>query len=355
MKLALLGLAVAFTLTLASAASAQPGEFDEKGVLQPLADGFPNRAITIVNVDDPGTRDGIYARTMQQALRDISPVNILVEDAPAPSFGNFYRLKELASRPGGVQGYYPMIIAPFGFVTDPLCEPIEEELGLNIKDVSMIILTERWPYLMYQRKNTPWGPTWGGLVKYAKEKPGKVKYISYDVGSGHDILTEWILDKAGIRDKIKKIVGGSHQENASTIGAGMADFTLGSPNIVLPNWQAGRIDVIFTTDSTVPPPWDKDPNVVTMTEAGLPDVAFGTIEGFGVIKDVPRSHIQWLYKLFAKATEKPIYQQRQKTIPGCRINIMGPEEADKLNRTFQDLAEPVIRSIGLHIDQQKKR
>ena len=59
MKLAGLGLAVMFTLAVASAASAGPGQFDENGVLQPLEDGFPNRPITLVNVDDPGTRDGI--------------------------------------------------------------------------------------------------------------------------------------------------------------------------------------------------------------------------------------------------------------------------------------------------------
>jgi len=37
---------MAFTWALASAASAQPGEF-VKGVLQPLADGFPKRTETI--------------------------------------------------------------------------------------------------------------------------------------------------------------------------------------------------------------------------------------------------------------------------------------------------------------------
>ena len=52
-KLVWLGLAVLFTLTLASGANAQPGEF-VKGVLQPLADEFPKRPITIVVVDDPG-------------------------------------------------------------------------------------------------------------------------------------------------------------------------------------------------------------------------------------------------------------------------------------------------------------
>jgi hypothetical protein len=39
-------MAIALALALVSAASAQPGEF-VKGVLQPLADGFPKRTETI--------------------------------------------------------------------------------------------------------------------------------------------------------------------------------------------------------------------------------------------------------------------------------------------------------------------
>ena len=79
MKVVLLSLVVALTLGGTSAALAQPGEF-VKGVLQPLADGFPNKPITIIVVDEPGSRDGIYARTMQEACRGISPVDILVSD-----------------------------------------------------------------------------------------------------------------------------------------------------------------------------------------------------------------------------------------------------------------------------------
>ena len=70
----------------------------ENGKLLPLADGFPDRPITLVNVDDPGTRDGIYARSLQEALRDISPVEVLVSDEPAPSFGTFYAVQDIQDR-----------------------------------------------------------------------------------------------------------------------------------------------------------------------------------------------------------------------------------------------------------------
>jgi tripartite-type tricarboxylate transporter receptor subunit TctC len=88
MKLVLFGLVLAFCLSLTPTVSAQPGEF-VKGVLQPLADGFPKRTINLIVVDDPGTRDDLYAKSLQAASKGISPVNITVSCEPSASGGNW--------------------------------------------------------------------------------------------------------------------------------------------------------------------------------------------------------------------------------------------------------------------------
>ena len=129
-KLVLLLLSLVFTLAGASAASAQPGEF-VNGVLQPLADGFPKQPITLVNIDDPGSRDGVYARHMQAALKGISPVDILVSDEPSSSWGLWLKLKEMPTRRGGSDGYYPCVVAIYASATDPLVEPIKDKLELE--------------------------------------------------------------------------------------------------------------------------------------------------------------------------------------------------------------------------------
>ena len=124
MKAVWLSLSLVFTLTLASAASAQPGEF-VKGVLQPLADGFPKRNITVVVADDPGSRDGLYSRALQRDLKGISPVPIMVSDEPATgAFGTFFKLNDLKSREGDKEGYYPLCVTIWGAVGDLHVEPI---------------------------------------------------------------------------------------------------------------------------------------------------------------------------------------------------------------------------------------
>ena len=173
-KVILLSLALVVTLGVSSAVVAQPGEF-VKGVLQPLADGFPNKAITLIVIDEPGSRDGIYARTMQEALRGISPVNILVSDEEVAQGGTFYKMGDLLTRPGGDQGYFPFIMDLWGTSLDPLMEPVKEETGKGIDDLQVIINTESLGYFVMQTKTVPRGPTWADFVKYANAHPGQAK------------------------------------------------------------------------------------------------------------------------------------------------------------------------------------
>lgn len=328
---------------------AQPGEFVD-GKLQPLASGFPNAPITFINVDDPGSRDGVYARSLQTALRDISPVEIFVSDEPSPAFGSFFTIRDVASRSGGNEGYYPIIITIPGAVSDLAVEPITEETGLTIDDLNIVITTEIIPYVMIQRKDAPWGPTYAGLVAYALENPGILRYISNGVGSGNDIATEWVIAEAGI--EVIKIPAADNNAQATAIGAGLGDFGLAQANVALQHFQAGRVDAVMVTGDTVPAPWDTDPNVVSMPDTGLPEADWGNILAFVVPQDAPSENIEWLYTLIRAAAETDHHRQRLQTVPGTTFNILGPEESNALKQQVFDAMEPVVRQIGLHIDDQ---
>lgn len=333
-----------FILALTSAASAQ--------VLQPLADGFPKRAITLVVADDPGSRDGIYARAVQQALKGISPVPIMVSDEPATTFGTFFKLKDLQLRPGGKEGYYPLAVTVWGSMGDLHCEPIKEELGLDVTDMNMVIVSDQIPYTFTQKKNAPWGATFADFVKYAKANPGKARYISNQVGSGNDCAGEWVMQTLGL--KVQKIPQQSSQSAVAVVAAGEGDFTWVSADYALPHYNAGKVDMMMFIASEVPPPWNKDPKVVASKEAGLPAVPMGIIVGQAVNKDVPPAHVEWLYKLFKAAAETDVYKQREKMFPGLRISLLNPAEANALKMKMYDYAGGVIRNLGLAYDQQKK-
>lgn len=333
---------------LASAAGAEPVFQD--GVLQPLPDGFPNRPLTLINVDDPGTRDGIYARSLQEAMRAISPVDVLVSDEPAPSFGTFYAVQDIASREGGNEGYYPIILTIPGSSADILVEPITEETGLTLDDLKLVGGTERIPYVLIQRKDAPWGKTFAELVAHIKANPGQVKYISHQVGTGNDLAMSWIIQQLGL--EVNKVPAPSDPQVGAIVGAGEGDFSLAQADIALNAWQAGRVDVLMVTGDSVPAPWDTDENVVSATEAGLPPASFGLFMGFVVPKDVPQERVDWLYALIKAAAESETHQKRAGTIPGLTFDIIGPAEAEKVKTDIIAFLDPVVRELGLHIDDR---
>ena len=351
-KVAWLGLVAAFTLMLASGASAQPGEF-VKGVLQPLADGFPNKPITLIVVDEPGSRDGIYARTMQEALKGISPVPILVSDEEVAQGGTFYKMTDLEKRPGDNQGYYPFVFDAWGASIDPLMEPVKEETGKDVSDVQFIILTESIPYWVLQTKTAPWGSTWADAVKYVKANPGKVKYGSSGPGSGTDIACSFILDKAGILDSMKKVTSKNTAEASKNIAAGAGDLGCSYTQMIMPHFEAGRVTLLMWTGPRVPSPWDKDPNVVTWEKAGIAKGVLGSLIGFGVNKGVPMSHVDWLFKLFKAAAATELYKKRETTYAGLVIDIKGPEESGKIPQAMQEWADPIVHKLGLAVDQRE--
>ena len=347
-------LIVAFSLTAASAASAQPGEF-VKGVLQPLADGFPNRPIVLVVCDDPGTPDAVYALRWQQVLSKISPVPLLSSSEPGMTSGTYYTLKDVISREGGTDGYYLIILTIFASPLDLLIDPITEETGLDESDLNIVISTETIPFFIYQRKDAPWGPTWAGLVNYIKANPGKVKYISVNVGGSTDMLVESYMRQLGIRDKIVKIPQPGVNACLSTIGAGQGDFSITSMLKLQPHYEAGRVVPILVLSPTVPPPFDKNPNMTSLTQAGLPVMPVGNMPGLAVPKQVPKAHVDWLFKLFKAGWDTPQYKEAALKVPSLQLTLRTGEEANAMKVQYIKMFDPIARELGVHWTQQKKK
>jgi tripartite-type tricarboxylate transporter receptor subunit TctC len=111
--------------------------------------------------------------------------------------------------------------------------------------------------------------------------------------------------------------------------------------------------VTFVTGSSVPAMWKDDPNIVSGEQAGLPPAPFGIMQGFLVPKEVPVEHREWLYKLIAAAAETDTYKQREKNVPGLAVNVMGHDAANEAKEKILKYVEPVVRELGMHVDQQK--
>ncbi len=320
------------------------------GKLQPLADGFPNQPLQLVVLDEPGSSDGVYARNMQTALRDISPVPVEVVDrGDVGTYPTWEALGWTLDQPDGDQGYYPIVFVLPGAVLDLNTVPIEKDLGVTLDDLNFVIVTEVTPYVVTSRKDAPWGNSFDKLVEYAKANPGKVKYLSRSPGSGGYIAMERYMELKGIT--FDKRVGGSHNEIQSAIGAGVADIGITQVETAMTHWQAGKIEILMVTgDTRAPAPWD---NVPSAADEGMPGEPWAQNRGFAVAKAVPAEHRDWLFELFRKATETAGFQEARLRLPGNKLVELDHDETLEFAKRAKDISEPIVRKLGIHWDQQK--
>ena len=323
------------------------------GVLQPLPDGFPNQEITIVSVDEPGSRDGVYARTLDSALEGISPVDIRVSDEPEAVAGTVSTLADTLTREGGEEGYFPVITSVQGTAGDWHAIPLEEEFGLGLEDVNFFIVTETHPWIIVQRTDAPWGVGFEAMVEYARENPGEVEYLVGDPGGGSNIMFQWLINGLGI--EVQQTPAGDREAATAAVAAGEGDITITQPGVAQ---QAGdRLHVIYATTAEVPDDYADEEGIVSANDLDefseeLDQTAWGSFQGMMLPAVVPDCHDAWLHELFRRATEEPAYQEREEQINAMQIDLYTSEEAQEIARTGYELMEPIVRDMGLHHEQQ---
>lgn len=319
----------------------------EDGVLQPLADGFPNDTITLLVPDSPGSSDDIWARNLQGAAEDMSPVRIEVENREDfTAFGTWEALADMGTSDEGNDGYINLVHTTPGDVTDLHMQPITEETGMDIPQRNSVIALEQEPYMIVQRGDAPWGDTWEDMIAYAQENPGEIRYISREVGSSLDLAMEYYMSAFEIEPE--KIIGGPQDEIAAILGAGEGDIAMMTPSWILPHFEAGRLDVIAVMADTAPEPWQDSPPVTELADV----IPWATTKGLAVTEDVSDCHRDWLYELWSMAAEDEGYLEARSQVPGAIPINFDHDEMMEFSQEAFDRTESIVRELNLHWDQQ---
>jgi tripartite-type tricarboxylate transporter receptor subunit TctC len=267
-----------------------------------------------------------------------------VLDRPSTSFGTWEALKFAQEEPGGATGHVAVVHTVPAAALDLLTVDLESELGLGLDDLNVVITTEEVPYTLITRVGAPWGSSYEEMIAYAKANPKKVRYLSREVGSAADITMEWLFDKQGI--EVEKIIGGSMQEIGIAVAAGEVDIALVFAEVALTHFQNGRADVLLMTGDNAIEPWKDRPVMSKVVDTK--DVLWGRVIGLAVPPEVPNQNREWLAELVRKATEDPRYQERGKVVPGRVLRIRTHDEAVQLAKAIHDMADPIVRELGLH-------
>lgn len=333
-----------------SVASIGPAAAQEK--MQALADGFPNRPIVLLVIDEPGSTDSVFANQLAEAASKISPQPVVVEHRV--DFTNFGTWEGLAwVRDQGElsdQGYINYIYTLPDAMIDLLAIDIKGEVGVGLEEVNGIIGAERVPIVMIQRADAPWGDTLDDLVKYAKENPGQIRHISGGPGSGHDATMQSWVRRLGI--EVKDIQSGTPAERALAVASGEGDINTSPVDVFSPHMDAGRVEPLMISGKDMPAPWDKLPSA--QGTLGWTDDPFGQVRAIAAAPEVSEEHRKWLYDLYLAATKDPDYQAKRLQISGLQILDLDNAGLRTIAETAIEKVKPIYIEKGIYWEQTKQ-
>ena len=319
------------------------------GVLQPLEDGFPNGPLTLMVIDEVGSSDSLFATELSAIASAMSPVEVVVEHrTDFTNFGTWEGIEFVRNDERGAEGYIAFMISLQGSTMDTITIP-PEDLGGGLDDLNIVMTAESVPYAMY-RRNDP-APEWGTMtemVEFAQANPNTVNYISPGPGGAQDAAFKYYQQQLDFT--VNETVVPGTLERALVVAAGEGDITLAPPEVVLPHWEAGKVEVIMITGSEAPEPWSEVP---TSADLGIASDPYGLTRGIAVSPTAPPEHKEWLETLFTAAIEDPVYQEQRASVPGLRIDVRSSDEAREQIQDIYDFTLPIFEELGMTWQDQQ--
>jgi tripartite-type tricarboxylate transporter receptor subunit TctC len=341
-----LGGLLAATLT---ASAEDPAWVD--GKLQPLSNGWPKDPLTLYVIDDPGTTDSIFATALVKAAESRSPVPLKIEHRPDFSTYSTWEAQAWLIQQGELadSGNAMIVYTAPGNIVDLIATDMKTEAGVDLSDINYVNMVEELPYMIHQRADVPWGDTLEDLVKYAKENPETIRWIGGDPGAGQTAAMRWYMSKLGFTAKL--IVGGNSGERALAVASGDGDITVSPPDVLLPHYEGGKVEVLMVGGDASPAPWDKVPSAKSLGIEGDP---WGTKRGLQVVNAVPEDHRAWLEELFREAAKDEEFIANRKSVPGIGLTYYGGAEVKQMMNDAWDAALPIMQESGVYWKDNKK-
>lgn len=261
---------------------------------QPLAQGFPEKPVTLIVAYPPGGATDAALRAFAESASKVLGKRVVVENKPgaAGTVAAGYVAKNVKP-----DGYTIAQISPVVFRLPHMQKANFDPLN----DLTYIIGITGYSYGVVVRTDSPW-KTWQEFIAHAKANPGKVTYATSGTGSSPHITMEDIAEREHIKwlhvpfkgnsEAITGVVGGHVDAMASSIAWG---------ELI----DAGKLRMLVSWSETRTKRW---PNVPT-----LKDLGYGIVQnapyGLAGPKGMDPKVVKVLHDAFKRALDDPIYRQ----------------------------------------------
>jgi tripartite-type tricarboxylate transporter receptor subunit TctC len=298
------------------------------------AETFPSRPIKLVIPQPPGGHSDVVGRTLQPKLAELLQQPVVIDNRGGAG-GTIGAEAVARATPDGhtllLGGSNNLSIA-VALLADVRYDPLRD--FVPVAGVAVV------PYALAVRASLPI-KTFGELLAYAREHPGRLNYGSNGVGSTSNLAFEWIKSATGV-----KIVHVPYRVTAQALLAllaGEVDVVVSDLSLLVPHAKAGALRILAVAGEKRAASATEIP---TVAEQGIPGFAINAWYGIVAPVGTPSDVVAKLAGALRETLRSPEVQQKFEE-SGYETIVDTPAEFGAFIRADVERYSKVIRETGL--------
>lgn len=282
----------------------------------PAQDGYPNRAITIINPFPPGGIADLSARPLAAMLERILKQPVIVSNKPGAA-GAVGTQAAAVAKPDG----YTLLVHVVSISSTPEVDKLFGRAPTYTRDQFVgIARLNADPPILVVNADMPWKSV-KDLVEDARKRPGEITFASSGLYGASHVPVEMFLHAAGLKMRHLPTTGGGPATTA--VLGNHAQLWASPPGVGAPHLRAGKLRGLGTWGLKRHPNF---PDIPTLKELGY-DLEYYLWTGFFAPKGTPASVLAVLREATRKAVQEPEFKSAMDKIQ----TPIAYQDADEFN------------------------
>jgi len=293
---------------------------------------FPQKPITVVVTQGPGSGSDVMARMLAGDLSPLLGQSVVVENRAGAS--GIIGHQSVAKAPA--DGYTLLFTSTAGLFVVPVMNP---NAKYSLADYEPVAPVMRAPFAVLVANNATAPKTMAELISTVKSKPQS--FASAGVGTMTHLGSELVMRKAGMQATHIPYKGSGAA--LTDLMGGQVLFATDSLTAAMTHIRSGRLRALATTDATREASL---PDVPTLAESGLPGLQVAAIGGLFAPKGTPKEVVDKVADATRKVLANPEVQKRFAAVETDPLNLSIPA-FNELLRKEAEVWSPLVRQLDL--------
>ena len=293
---------------------------------------FPQKPITVVVTQGPGSGSDVMARMLAGYLSPLLGQSVVVENRAGAS--GIIGHQSVAKAPA--DGYTLLFTSTAGLFVVPVMNP---NAKYSLADYEPVAPVMRAPFAVLVANNATAPKTMAELISTVKSKPQS--FASAGVGTMTHLGSELVMRKAGMQATHIPYKGSGAA--LTDLMGGQVLFATDSLTAAMTHIRSGRLRALATTDTNREASL---PDVPTLAESGLPGLQVAAIGGLFAPKGTPKEVVDKVADATRKVLANPDVQKRFAAVETDPLNLSIPA-FNELLRKEAEVWSPLVRQLDL--------